>query len=118
MAILSGQHLTDKLGFERKDFVKILLEKGERQLFLCLKEKGCKKKQTSLLLDLLSTVYRKARSLYAKAYPRVHFSLDERNFAARRFFEELGSHGGFSFGRQTGFLLPQKQILSPRSIAK
>ena len=65
--------------------------KGNALTFLCLKEK-LQKKQTSLLLDLLASMEAlstKARSLIAKAYLKVHVSLDERNFAARRFFEEL-----------------------------
>ena len=68
-------------------------EKGETfRFFLCLKEKSSKKEADQHAVGLpvgMEAIYRKARSLIAKAYPRVHFSLDERNFAARRFFEEL-----------------------------
>ena len=64
----------------------------------------------------MEAIYRKARSLIAKAYPRVHFSLDERNFAARRFFEELWSYGSISFGAPRGLFLPQELILFPRSL--
>ena len=73
-------------------FEKSLLKKENVHLFLYLKEKGCKKKQTTLQVDgpvREGTVYRKARSLFAKAYLSVHVLLDERNFAAQRFFEEF-----------------------------
>ena len=55
--------------------------------FFPKKKKVPKKKLASLQLDLLSTQCCKVRSLYAKAYLKVHILLDERNFAARRSFE-------------------------------
>ena len=70
--------------------------KGNGPTFSFSERKSCKKKQTSLLLDLLSVQYCKVRSsLYShacvrvKAYLKVHILLDERSFAARRSFEFL-----------------------------
>ena len=60
--------------------------------FFAKKKKVPKKKLATLQVDGLvrmGAVYCKARSLFAKAYLSVHVLLDERNFAARRFFEEL-----------------------------
>ena len=62
----------------------VLLEKGKRPTFSLSERKSCKKKQTSLLLDLLANVEAlstKARSLFANAYLKVHSLLGERNFA-------------------------------------
>jgi hypothetical protein len=58
--------------------------KGKRSTFSLSERKSCKKKQTSLLLDLLASMgslSTKARSLFANAYLKVHSLLGERNFA-------------------------------------
>ena len=68
-------------------FAKILLKKENVQLFLYLKEKGCKKKQPSLLLDRLSILCFEARRSLRKS-PRRGAEL----FACRNRQNCFGRH--------------------------